>query len=411
MTKSTARPEPVERVEGRAGGSWLTTSVIVAGVLFSLACQSRTAADSGELRVVLHAAEAAARPAYVEITGLDDEELAAVRSRASDEAAWASLFRVSVADETDASLPDIAGRYAVNGRSLTFTPRFPFDPGRAYRVRFDRAKLGAPEQAAIVTSIVKLPANATSTASEVIAIHPASPVVPENLLRIYVEFSSPMGSRKAGDFVRLLDRTSGTDAVVEEAFLPVEADFWSRDHKRYTLFLDPGRVKRGILPNRARGRPLRAGHAYALDIAAEWPDENGRPLTRAFRHEFKAGPAVATGIDVVAWRITAPAPGTNDRLVVDFERPLDHAVSARALGVEQNGVAVDGTGTVEPGDMRWVFVPQAAWQPGAYRLTAQPFLEDPQGNQIGRAFEVLVDTPRDPNPEPFRVPFVIGPRT
>jgi hypothetical protein len=138
-------------------GRRATTSLIVVGALFSLACQSRTAADSGELRVVLHPAEGSARPAYVEITGLDDDELSAVRSRAADEAAWAALFRVTVADQTDASLPDIAGRYAVNNRSLTFTPRVPFDPGRAYRVRFDRAKLGALDQNAIVTSIVRLP--------------------------------------------------------------------------------------------------------------------------------------------------------------------------------------------------------------------------------------------------------------
>jgi hypothetical protein len=95
-------------------------------------------------------------------------------------------------------------------------------------------------------------------------------------------------------------------------------------------------------------------------------------------------------------------------VVVEFDRPLDHAVAARALAVERDGVTVDGTGTVEPGDARWVFVPRTPWPPGVYRLTAQPFLEDPQGNQIGRAFEVVVDTPREPNPEPYRIPFVIG---
>ena len=135
----------------------VATSVVLAGALFSLARQSRTAADSGELRVVLHPAEGAARPAYVEITGLDDDELSAVRSRAADEASWAALIRVTVADQTDASLPDIAGRYAVNNRSLTFTPRVPFEPDRAYRVRFDRARLDGLDQNAIITSIVKLP--------------------------------------------------------------------------------------------------------------------------------------------------------------------------------------------------------------------------------------------------------------
>jgi len=390
-------------------GRRLGTGVALAALL-PLACQNRSAAVQGDLRVILHAAEGTARPAFVEISGLGAEELAAARTRAADDAAMASLLRVTVADQADANLPAIAGRYAISDRAITFTPRFQFDPGREYRVRFDRAQLDAANSTVIATStVVKLPDAAPAAPADVAAVHPSSPVVPENLLRMYIEFSAPMGSKPAADYVRLIDRTSGTDAVVEEAFLPVEADFWSRDHKRYTLFLDPGRVKRGILPNRARGRPLRAGHAYALDISAEWPDEHGQPLTRAFRHEFKAGPAITTGIDASAWKILAPAPGTRDRLLVEFDRPLDHAVAARALGVEQNSVAVEGSGAVEPGDTRWVFVPQSPWPPGSYRLTAQPYLEDPQGNQIGRAFEVLVDTPREPNPEPFRMPFVIGP--
>jgi hypothetical protein len=249
-------------------------SVVVFGALaLSLACQGRTTANSGELRIVLHPPEGSARPAYVEVSGLSADEVALARRGASDDTSLSLLLpvllRVTVADESDAGLPDIAGRYAFTARGITFTPRFPFDPGRAYRVRFDRAKLGASNSNAIVMSIVKLPDAAPTAAADVVAVHPSSPVVPENLLRMYVEFSAPMGSKPAADYVRLIDRTGGKDEVVEEAFLPVEADFWSRDHKRYTLFLDPGRVKRGILPNRARGRPLRAGHSYALDVAAE----------------------------------------------------------------------------------------------------------------------------------------------
>ena len=69
---------------------------------------------------------------------------------------------------------------------------------------------------------------------------------------------SPM-SRQAGvDFVRLLD-DNGRE--VRNAFLPLEADFWNPAHTRYTLFLDPGRVKRGILPNEQMGRALRSGAA------------------------------------------------------------------------------------------------------------------------------------------------------
>src|SRR5262245_49355232 len=115
MMTSTARPETFLGRAARCCG-------VVTLLALSLACQSRTRADADELRVVLHPPDGAARPAYVEISGLHDEEFSAVRSRAADEAAMSSLFRVRVADQTDASLPDIAGRYAVSGRSVTFTP-------------------------------------------------------------------------------------------------------------------------------------------------------------------------------------------------------------------------------------------------------------------------------------------------
>jgi len=342
---------------------------------------------------------------HLEVTGLSASETSALRARALDDAAWSVMFNVCVANQTDASLPAIAGRYAIKTDSVTFTPLYPFDPGRAYRVRVDFSKL---RSGLTITSIVTLPAGEAGPAAEVAAVHPDAAVVPENLLRMYVEFSAPMGSRQAGDFVRLVDRTTGSDMTVDEAFLPVEADFWSPDHRRYTLFLDPGRVKRGILPNRQRGRPLRAGRAYALVIAADWPDERGRPLKTSFRREFTAGPAVARGIDAASWRITAPAAGSRDPVVVAFDRPLDRAVALRALGIEHDGRPVAGAGAIAQGDTRWTFTPGTAWQAGDYRLTAQPYLEDPQGNQIGRAFEVLVDTPREPNPSPYRMAFVVG---
>jgi len=381
------------------------TLVLGAVLPVALACQSRTAAVEGELRVILHAAEGSGRPAHVEVTGLSASETSALRARTLDDAAWSVLFNVSVANQTDASLPAIAGRYAIKADSVTFTPLYPFDRGRGYRVRVDFSKL---RSGSTITSIVTLPAGDAGPAAEVAAVHPDGAVVPENLLRMYVEFSAPMGSRQAGEFVRLVDRTTGSDVTVDEAFLPVEADFWSPDHRRYTLFLDPGRVKRGILPNRQRGRPLRAGRAYALVIAADWPDERGRPLKTAFRHEFTAGPAVASGIDAASWCITAPAAGSRDPVVVAFDRPLDRAVALRALGVEHDGRPVAGAGAIAQGDTRWTFTPGTAWQAGDYRLTAQPYLEDPQGNQIGRAFEVLVDTPREPNRSPYRMASVVG---
>src|SRR5262245_45691236 len=109
----------VTRMESRPFGRCLATGIALMGlVFFTTACQRETKADAGELRVVLHPAEGSARPAYVEVSGLGTEELTAARRRVADEAAMSSLLRVTVADQADANLPAIAGRYGISDRAL-----------------------------------------------------------------------------------------------------------------------------------------------------------------------------------------------------------------------------------------------------------------------------------------------------
>jgi hypothetical protein len=365
-------------------------------------------------------------PAYVAVSGLDAAELSSLRTRAATDAEWPSLLKITVGGGGDNiagdSLPAVEGRYAVTGTAITFTPLFPFDPGRLYRVAFDQSRLPHPRRAAVIAEVVRLPAVATEPTTVVTAVYPSAGVVPENLLRVYIEFSAPMGSGAGLDFVKLVELSGPggrTERVETGAFLPVEANFWSPDHTRYTLFFDPGRVKEGILPNRQNGRPLRAGHRYVLDIAPAWTDANGLPLLAGFRHSFRAGPAVNKAIVLADWTIARPAAGTRDRLVVRFPRPLDHGILARALGVEAaSGPRVDGEIGLEARDTVWTLTPVGPWQSGEYNLVAQPFLEDPQGNQIGRAFEAFAPGGDDPKNDrapgrrgsdvDFRVPFTIG---
>lgn len=410
-------------------------------VLVAVSCGRAVPDSTAPITITIHPAASRALPAYVAVSGLGAAELSSLRDRATTESEWRSLLKITVgpaagsdAEAASESLPPVEGRYGVTESALTFTPLFPFDPGRAYRVVFDPSRLPRPRQTTMVSAVVRLPAVATEATTVVTGVHPAADVVPENLLRVYIEFSAPMGSGVGLDFVKLVELSGPggkTERVEQGAFLPVEANFWSPDHTRYTLFFDPGRVKEGIFPNRQSGRPLRAGHRYALDIASGWTDANGLPLKAGYRHAFRAGPAVDEAIALSDWAIARPAPGTRDRLVVRFPRPLDHGILVRALGVEAaNRRQIDGEIGLEAHDTVWTFTPVAPWQDGEYNLVAQSFLEDPQGNQIGRAFEAFPDevkSSRDPgNPgnnggqrgrgdpgrfgenEAFRVSFTIG---
>lgn len=285
---------------------------------------------------------------------------------------WQQVFAVWVKGSGE-RIP-IAGRYTAERNALRFTPLFPFDPGREYEVRFGST-----------VTTVALPMPPPAPATFVTQVYPTSDVVPENQLRLYIHFSAPMGRRGGVDHVKLLDARGGE---VEMPFLPLEAEFWNADRTRYTVFFDPGRQKRGILPNREMGPSLIQGRTYSLVIDKRWVDGNGSPLRESFTKRFRAGPPVLAALSPAEWRIETPPPGTREPLSLTFPRPLDHALLLNAIGITREGQALSGEVNAAMGETKWLFTPSDVWRPGRYQVTALPFLEDVAGNRIGRAFEI-----------------------
>ena len=341
-------------------------------------------------------------PAYVALTGLPADALKSLQHANLTPEQWASVLRVAVS--TDA--PSMLGDYTVLDGVVRFTPLFPFDQGRQYHVRFEPARLpgGAADAGGAIETTVGRPAATAVPSTTVARVYPSGDIVPENLLRMYVEFSAPMGRKSGVEYIALLDHQG---KEIEGAVLPLEYEFWSPDHKRFTIFFDPGRVKKGILPNLQMGRPLEVGRSVTLVIKREWPDENGLPLKEEFRRVLRVGPTDLEPLDTSTWRIQSPAAGSRDGIVVTFPEPLDHGLLMRALGVTRDGKEVDGAIGVDQAETRWTFTPMAPWTAGTYQLLALDILEDLAGNQIGRAFEVdnfdTVD--KGPNPKTITIPF------
>jgi hypothetical protein len=307
------------------------------------------------------------------------------------DADWHALLRVSVkAAGGSESTPAVAGTHGIVGGAVRFTPMFPFDEGRHYDVVLDAGRLPAvrdevPWRQQKIAAVVGRPAVARSPSTFVTHLYPSADVVPANQLRLYLHFSAPMDWRSGYDYVTLLD-DRGQEVV--DAFLPLDADFWNDDRTRYTVFFDPGRVKRGILPNKQMGRALAPGKRYTLLVRREWRDGHGLPLKNEFRHEFRASAAIERPLTMKEWKVEAPAAGTREPLLVTFPEPLDHGLLRRALGVQRAGAPVEGEVTIEAAETRWRFTPRGGWTPGDYDLVALAFLEDLAGNRIGRAFEV-----------------------
>jgi len=258
----------------------------------------------------------------------------------------------------------------------------------------------------VLVATVSVPAKHVEASTTVARVYPSGDAVPENLLRMYIEFSGPMGRPSGIPHMKLL----GADGrEIEGAFLPLDYEFWDAAHTRFTVFLDPGRVKSGILPNKQMGRALDTGRTVTLVISREWRDEHGLPLKEHYQRTFHVAPPVEKGLDPATWRIQPPASGSRNALVVNFPKPLDHGLLMRALGVTRGETPLAGDVTVGEAETRWAFTPREPWQAGQHQLLALDILEDVAGNQIGRAFEVdnfdTVD--KSPNPQRIMVPFVV----
>jgi hypothetical protein len=345
--------------------------------------------------VEIHFDAAGNRPdqATIRLVGIASRLADAGRNLSQDQ--WASALRVTVANgedllaEPSPSLPAVLGSYEVVRSTVVFKPQFGFDPGRQYRVVFDASKLPGtvdgwkPEPLVALVGLPKLDLAPSTTVTQV---YPSAPIVAENQLRLYIHFSAPMGRQGGIGFVRLVDEAGDE---VREPFLPLDAEFWNRDRTRFTVFFDPGRQKRGILPNEEMGRSLIEGRSYTLIVSRDWPDGNGLPLREEFRRRFTVGPPDEKPLDEKTWRIDPPRAGSRDALAITFPEPLDHGLLARALSViDGSRQRVDGEARIDGNETRWLFTPARAWKRGDYAVQALTILEDMAGNRIGRAFEV-----------------------
>jgi hypothetical protein len=369
--------------------------------LFAIVCVSSCSRSgaTGVARIRLVSPNQAAGSAYVEVSGLSDAQQNALARPTVTLEEWQQVMTVSVRQDAESgrSLP-MAGRYAIARDVLRFTPLYPFDPGREYEVRFGS-----------IAATVSLPARPAASPTYVTALYPSGEVVPENQLRMYIHFSAPMGRRGGVDRLKLLDDRG---REVEMPFLPLEAEFWNADRTRYTVFFDPGRQKRGILPNREMGPSLMKGRTYTLVVDRSWVDGNGNQLRESFTKRFRVGRPVLSALEPDRWRIEPPKAGTRDPLSVAFPEPLDHALLQDAIGVRHQGQAITGEIRTDGAEKRWIMTPTEAWRPGRYELTVLSILEDVAGNRVGRPFEASeFSQPSEPRVDSIAatLPFTVQP--
>lgn len=346
--------------------------------------------------------ESAATAGDVRITieGLGPGWIERIRHARLTDDQWEHLLALRTGGPGSSSQPAMLGRYTLASGRLTFEPRWPLRSGLRYDVTCDLEGLahaagiarpaGSPAR---LERRIELPGPHPVSAARVTEVYPSIAVVPANLLKFYVHFSAPMMQGEAARYVRLYDADG---RLAQDAFLRLDEELWNAEGTRLTVFLDPGRIKRGLRPHRELGGPLRAGTRYRLHVDAAWPDAEGAPLRSGIDRwltvvaDDRVAPAIA------GWRVTTPPAGSQAPLEVRAPEPLDHALAERMIGVrDAAGARVPVVARLGEGDRVIRLTPERAWQAGDYRVELDAELEDLAGNSFRRLFDVDLDDPRE----------------
>ena len=343
------------------------------------------------IRWVKHPADAGKM--VVEVEGLTSETLNALSGAGLDPTQWTQLFAVYV-DPTGQgggdALPAIQGHYAVLPNRLRFEPQFPVQPGMTYRVEIQTEKLpkwvSAKRQPVVAWFRLAAPARVPKTVVE--AVYPSIGQLPENLLKFYIHFSGPMSRGSIYEHIKLLDAAGH---AVELPFLEIDEELWNPELTRLTLFIDPGRIKRGVQPLEELGPAMESGKRYTLVIDQKWQDGDGVPLKQTYRKTFTVTPPDRRPPDSAEWKIQAPDAGTRQPLAIRFPEPMDHALALRLIWVvDADQQRIAGQSVLSDHERLWHFIPERNWKAGPHQIMAVNLVEDLAGNSLGKPFEVDV---------------------
>lgn len=224
------------------------------------------------------------------------------------------------------------------------------------------------------------------------AVYPTADTVPENMLKMYLRFSAPMREGEALQHITLLDDKNDT---IPDVFLNLQPELWNNERTVLTLWLDPGRIKRDLFPNRQMGNPLHQDKLYVLVISNDWKDARGLFLRQSYRKKFVVAARDSLIPQPAQWVVYAPSFKTSQPLQVSLGEPLDYYLLKETIQIiNEKGNPVAGKIFITGKETVFEFIPDEPWQPGHYRIRVAAHLEDLAGNNLNRLFDRDLQDPQ-----------------
>ena len=166
----------------------------------------------------------------------------------------------------------IIGKIEISKSIVKFFPLVPFNLEQNYTLLYNDE-----------ISYFQIPIASDYQRLEVQSIFPTQTTLPANILKWYVQFSKPVSSTNIYDHIHFFDSNG---VAISRAILPLENALLDEDGTLLTVWIEPGRQKRGLGPNEKLGSVFEIGQQYSLVISKNLSDKKGVSMHGDKVHHF-----------------------------------------------------------------------------------------------------------------------------
>lgn len=269
----------------------------------------------------------------------------------------------------------LLGSISRTDKSIRFTPLLAFQENEMYTAVFENEIF-----------VFKIPLNPNHKQLQIVDVYPRTATLPSNFLKWYVEFSKPVNATNIYNHISLINNKTGKK--VDRALLPLETPLLSEDGKLLTLWIEPGRQKRDLGPNKRLGEVLQNGESYTLLISNSLKDIEGISMNADFNYSFEVIENDRESPDITKWKLELPKANTQNSLIINLNDTLDYgSLYNNVVIVDEKGKQIQGVFSISTNEERIVFTPDNNWKRTYYTIHCNKLIEDVAGNNLERLFD------------------------
>ncbi len=271
----------------------------------------------------------------------------------------------------------ILGNIKKNDSSLVFLPLVPFGWNQVYTISYNTTT---------DHFLLELPKNYKHLSVE--AIYPSASILPSNILKWHIQFSRPINKTNVYEHIQFVDNYG---EEISKAILPIENTLTNSKGTLLTLWIEPGRQKRDLIPNQQLGPVFVSGNDYKIIINKELKDQNGVPMLQTSAHKFTIADADRDLINISSWEVLPPVLKTKSSLIINCHESLDYTSALNGVFVIYNNKKVAGNWEIKDNETKLIFNPLKIWNKGNYIILFNSKIEDLSGNNLNRLFDHKIE--------------------